>query len=58
MVLEEEVKELWNLEGNASYFVNWGRGIEPCGHDEHGILWHYRENPEADFRYKVLEGVV
>ena len=57
-VLEEEVKELWNLEGNASYFVNWGRGIEPCGHDEHGILWHYRENPEADFRYKVLEGVV
>lgn len=56
--LEEEVKELWNLEGNASYFVNWGRGIEPCGHDEHGILWHYREAPEADFRYKILEGVV
>ena len=57
-VLEEEVKELWNLEGNASYFVNWGRGIEPCGHDEHGILWHYRENPEADFRYSILEGVI
>lgn len=57
-VLEEEVKELWNLEGNASYFVNWGRGIEPCGHDDHGILWHYRGGPEADFRYNILEGVI
>lgn len=56
--LEEEVKELWNLEGNASYFVNWGRGIEPYGHDEHGILWHYRENRDEDFRYKILEGAI
>ena len=56
--LEEEVKELWNLEGNAAYFVNWGRGIEPCGHDDEGVLWHYKGDLDHDFRYSILEGVL
>lgn len=53
--LEAEVQSLWNLDGNASYFINWSPGIEPVGYDRHGIVWAYK--PGTDFRTALLGGL-
>lgn len=51
--LKRTMKELWNLEGNPAYFVNWGRGIVPAGRDQDGMVWAYEEY--GDFREKEME---
>lgn len=53
--LKTEVKGLWNLDGNSSYYVNWGAGVEPYGRDEDGIVWSYKE--KIDHRLDVLNGI-
>lgn len=54
--LKADVKHLWNIEGNNAYSPNWSAGIEPCGRDEHGIIWNFK--PESDFRQEILEGLI
>ena len=53
--LKEEVKRLWNLEGNSAYYVNWGAGIEPYGRNSDGLVWHHKK--EIDHRLDVLNGL-
>lgn len=53
--LEEEIHRLWNLEGNDSYGVDWGQGIEPAGRDEDGLIWAH---VERDRREELLEDVI
>lgn len=54
--LKADVKRLWNIEGNNAYSPNWSAGIEPCGRDEHGIIWNFK--PNSDFRQDILEGLI
>jgi DNA repair photolyase len=48
--LRQEVKHLWNLEGNVAYSHRWAAGLIPTGRDEDGLIWRhiagndYREN--------------
>lgn len=53
--LREEVKILWNGEGNASWPIYWGVGITPVGQDRDGVIWNY--NPDFDFREYQLGGL-
>jgi DNA repair photolyase len=53
--LKCQVKRLWNLEGNASYFINWARGIEPVGRDQDGIVWVWNSN--SDFREELWKNL-
>jgi hypothetical protein len=46
--LRNEVRLLWNGEGDAAWPIYWGQGIEPAGHDEDGVVWIY--NQSEDFR--------
>lgn len=50
--LYTEVKQLWNVEGNHAYAVNWADGIEPYGRDEDGMVW--RKMPTS-FREKTIK---
>lgn len=54
--LKQEVKRLWNVDGNNSYAVNWAAGIEPCGYDEDGIVWQY--NKQVDHRKDLLKSIM
>lgn len=54
--LKMEVKQLWNVDGNWAYAVNWGRGIEPAGRDEDGMVWRYV--PTIDFREELLNNLI
>ena len=54
--LEQEVYELWNMEGsNTAYSVSWGGGMVPVGYDRDGIVWSYV--PETDERKELLESL-
>ena len=54
--LEQEVYELWNMEGsNTAYSVSWGGGMVPVGYDRDGIVWSYI--PEADERKELIESL-
>lgn len=54
--LKMEVKQLWNVDGNWAYAVNWGAGIEPAGRDEDGMIWKYES--EIDFRKNLLNSLI
>ncbi len=53
--LEQEVHQLWNMEGNAAYSVAWGAGMIPVGWDQDGIVWSYI--PGADEREELLQAL-
>jgi len=51
--LRYAMHQLWNWDGNLSYRVQWGQGIEPIGTDRAGIVWEYRQH--EDFREQLLK---
>lgn len=53
--LKREVKELWNLGGNVAYSQRWAAGLTPCGMDEDGVIWTYRE---TDYRIDLLNQMI
>ena len=53
--IEQEVKHLWNMEGNDAYSHGWAAGIVPVGSDRDGLIWKYEE--QDDFRERILEAV-
>ncbi|MCK9281514.1 MAG: hypothetical protein M0P71_12890 [Melioribacteraceae bacterium] len=53
--IKADVKQLWNLRGDAAWFLNWAQGIEAYGNDQDGIVWTYRE---TDFRKELVEGIL
>lgn len=55
--LENEVKQLWNLEGNVAYSNRWATGMIPCGRDENGLIWKWEAN-QPDYREKLLEEII
>ncbi len=50
--LEMEVHELWNMEGNTAYALQWVQGFVPVGWDEGGVVWTYL--PNIDERERLL----
>jgi hypothetical protein len=50
--LEQQVHELWNMEGNTAYSIHWAQGLVPVGWDENGLVWTYLSN--IDERKKML----
>lgn len=54
--LRQDVKQLWNVEGNMAYSHHWAAGIDPAGWDEDGYIWKF--NPVHDFRLDILEGLL
>lgn len=54
--LKQEVKELWNLQGNVAYSHRWAPGIVPAGIDENGIIW--RHSPDEDYRETLLNSLL
>lgn len=54
--LKDEVKHLWNLQGNNSYSMDWGAGLEPMGVDREGLRWIF--DPSKDFRQEMLEAIL
>lgn len=55
-VLMNDVKHLWNCEGNDAYSHHWAKGIIPAGSDEDGLIWVF--NKKEDFRQEVLRGIL
>lgn len=53
--LREEVKLLWNLQGNTAYSHRWSRGLSPCGRDEDGLLWRWKD---SDYREDLLKSTL
>ena len=54
-VLEQEVHELWNMEGNTAYSIHWAQGLIPVGWDDHGVVWSYI--PKVDKRERLLKSL-
>jgi DNA repair photolyase len=54
-MLELEVHQLWNFDGNQAYSHAWSKGIEAVGWDEDGMIWEYNKETK-DFRKTLLEG--
>ncbi len=54
--LRQEVKLLWNLEGNFAYSHSWARGLSPVGKDEDGLLWTYEDT--KDYRETLIESLL
>lgn len=54
--LEKGIHQLWNLDGNTAFAINWAKGIEPVGRNEEGIIWKFDDN--FDFREKFLEEIL
>jgi DNA repair photolyase len=50
--LRDEVKHLWNLEGNVAYSHRWATGLTPIGRDEDGLIWTYAPGP--DYREQLI----
>jgi len=50
--LEQQVHELWNMEGNTAYSIHWAQGMVSVGWDEDGIVWSYIA--DVDERKKML----
>jgi DNA repair photolyase len=54
--LEQEVHELWNIDGsNIAYSLIWVGGMVPVGWDEGGLVWAYL--PKADEREELLKSL-
>jgi len=54
--LEQEVHELWNIEGSqVAYSPIWGGGMVPVGWDEGGVVWSY--SPESDERKELIKAL-
>lgn len=51
-----QVKELWNLQGNNSYSIDWAVGLEPYGKDNDGLVWKFTEG--ADYREEMLQKIL
>jgi hypothetical protein len=51
--LRDEVKLLWNLEGNMAYSHRWAAGLSPIGRDEDGLIWMYK--PGVDYREQLIQ---
>ena len=54
-VLEQDVHELWNMEGNTAYSIHWAQGLIPVGWDDHGVVWTYL--PKVDKRERLLKSL-
>jgi hypothetical protein len=54
--LKEEVKRLWNLEGNVAYSHRWAAGLTAVGLDEDGTIWTYVKG--EDYREKLLNEII
>jgi DNA repair photolyase len=54
--IKKEVKKLWNLQGDAAWYLNWSQGMEAYGSDQDGMIWTYKK--EKDFREKIVKGVL
>lgn len=54
-VLRDEVKHLWNLEGNVAYSHKWAAGLIPVGRDEDGLIWTM---DQTDYRYNLLNSLI
>ena len=55
-VFQDEVKHLWNLQGDTSFAIDWAIGLEPIGNDDDGLIWVYK--PGYDFREEMLGMIV
>ena len=55
-VFQDEVKHLWNLQGDTSFSIDWATGLEPIGNDRNGLIWIYK--PGYDFREEMLGRIV
>lgn len=53
--IRNDVKHLWNGEGDMAWPIYWSRGLSAIGSDEDGIVWNYREND--DFRKELWKGM-
>lgn len=51
-----EVKQLWNLQGDTSFSIDWASGLQPAGQDKDGLVWVYRSG--FDSREAMLERVL
>jgi DNA repair photolyase len=51
--LRQEVKRLWNLEGNVAYSHRWAAGMIPCGRDEDGLIWKWMS--DNDYRETLIQ---
>lgn len=56
-VLRNEVKELWNLNGNIAYSHKWASKLIPVGKDENGLIWKY-DVQQLDYRYQLLNNLI
>jgi len=57
--IRNEVKQIWNLDGNAAWFLDWVPGIEPAGLDMDGRIWRYNRGDGAtDFRFERLKSIL
>jgi len=54
--LKQEVKRLWNLEGNVAYSHRWAVGLTPVGQDEDGNIWTYVSG--TDYREELLKTMI
>ena len=53
---KDEVKHLWNLQGDTSFSIDWATGLEPIGNNENGLIWTY--HPGYDSRERMLGKVI
>jgi len=54
--IKDEVKRMWNGNGNVAWYISWAKGIEPAGSDTEGMIWKF--NKKDDFRLKKLESIL
>ena len=54
--LKDEVKHLWNLEGNYAYSHSWAAGLTAVGKDEDGLIWKYMK--EIDNRETLIQNLL
>lgn len=50
--LKQEMHELWNMEGNTAFGIQWAQGLITIGWDEGGFIWTYKK--EVDEREKIF----
>jgi hypothetical protein len=53
--LKQEVKHLWNLEGNVAYCHRWAAGMTPTGRDENGLIWRL---DKTDYRETLINETI
>jgi DNA repair photolyase len=55
--IKREVKQIWNLDGNPAWFLDWAYGLEAIGIDKDGIVWKFDKNA-YDFRKNLMENTI